>query len=209
MKIKIGFGGILFLLCGLFSQDVKIFAIYASSAIFHEMGHILAAKMLGIELEKITLEVTGARIYPRRCFSSYREEWILSAAGPVANLIAFAAAFVILGENSRCILQNSFALLSGEEFGFVEVMSLFALFSCLQAFLNLLPVSSFDGGRMLSCAFARLFNDKAAVRAKAILSGMFAILLWMVAVYFLLKTGAGLSLFCFSAGILFSITQEE
>ena len=79
------------------------------------------------------------------------------------------------------------------------------IFSCASlvlGVLNLLPIRSFDGGRMTECALLQVMRVKTAEYTMRTLTFFFLFLLWAFAVYFLLRAGDGLSLFCFSMTLL-------
>ena len=73
--------------------------------------------------------------------------------------------------------------------------------SLLLGLLNLLPIRSFDGGRMLSAAISAMLGEGAAEYVLRLTSFLFLFLLWAVSVFFLLRAGDGLSLFCFSMSL--------
>ena len=99
------------------------------AALFHELGHLLVARMMRVPLGGLKLDLLGARIEVKGSYLSYGEEWLLAAAGPLSSLIA-------------SILASTFWRIS----------SLSVMFSCASlvlGVLNLLPIRTFDGGRML------------------------------------------------------------
>lgn len=56
------------------------------SLLLHEIGHILAATTLGVPVREFGLCLGGA--YNRRAFApSHRDEVLISAAGPLMNLL--------------------------------------------------------------------------------------------------------------------------
>jgi membrane-associated protease RseP (regulator of RpoE activity) len=75
--------------------------------------------------------------------------------------------------------------------------------------LNLLPIRSFDGGRMLECTLYALTDARIASTVMHGVSFGFLLLLWLIAVYFLLRAGDGLSLFCFSLALFLRFFEDE
>ena len=154
-----------------------------AAAFLHECGHILAARALHIPLGSVRMDFLGARIDVRGRLLSYGEEWLLAAAGPLCSLLAAA-----LGA------------------GLWHVSDYARIFSCaslILGLLNLLPIRTFDGGRMAECLLLRCTSERIAERVMRTLSFLFLFLLWATAVYFLLRAGDGLSLLCFSMSLLF------
>ena len=157
-------------------------ALTLLAAFLHECGHLVAAKWLGIPICGLRSDSLGVRLEVSGGLLSYGDEWLLCAAGPIASLLCAAAAapFWHVGSEFR----------------------VFSAASLVLGLLNLLPISDFDGGRMLRSFCAYTLGVTAARRILAASSALFWFLLWAVAVYFLLLAGDGLSLFCFSVGLL-------
>lgn len=159
------------------------------AAFLHECGHLLAARLLKIPLGELRLDFLGARMEVSGRMMSYGEEWLLSAAGPITSLL-LAALGALLWNVS-------------------EHAQIFSCASLVLGLLNLLPIRTFDGGRMMECALLR-FADPCVVRViMRACSFLFLFLLWAIAVYFLLRAGDGLSLLCFSMSLLFRFFDGE
>ena len=61
-------------------------AVLAASLLLHEMGHMLAAIMLRVPVREFGLSLGGA--YNRRAYAGRRrDEVLISAAGPLVNLL--------------------------------------------------------------------------------------------------------------------------
>ena len=112
---------------------------------------------------------------------SYREEWLLAAAGPITSLLG--AAF------------------GGLFWRFSALAGYFSCASLLLGLLNLLPIRSFDGGRMLEGALLSFLEERSVRRVLGVSSFLFLFLLWSFSVYFLLRAGDGISLFFFSISL--------
>ncbi len=185
MKIKIKSGILmpLFLFCLLLSERRAYTFTALAAAGIHEFGHIFAAKSRNIELSSLSLDMLGARVSVGTRLCSYRDEMILCAAGPLANFI-FAALGAIIGS----FYSN-------------EYISFFTAASVALGSLNLLPIKSFDGGRILSCAIARVYGTYISERILSVLSFLCCFSLWCFSVYLMIRVGASLSLFVFSASL--------
>lgn len=159
------------------------------AAAFHECGHLLAARAMKIPFRAMRIDLMGARLEIGGRMLSYREEWLLSAAGPIASFFAAAGA-AAFWESSRLAVYFSCA-------------------SLLLGALNLLPIRSFDGGRMLECALSAIPDARVAERVTSACSFLFLFLLWAIAVYFLIRTGDGISLFFFSVSLFLHFFERE
>ena len=178
MKIRITPGAILFLLL-LFRAKTLLLPATLLCAALHECGHLLAARLLGIRLRLLELDVPGARLVPRAALPSYRAEGLLAAAGPLTSLLLALLA-----------LPHAASTLGGA--------ILAAALS--QALFNLLPIRGFDGGRVLHALLCPRLGQIAAGRALALSSYAAILLLFSLASCLLLRLGASfmLALLCAS-----------
>ena len=181
-RLLIGFPTLVFLTWTLISDRSGIGVSTLLAALLHECGHILAARALKIPLRRLRIDLLGARLEVSGRILSFSEEWLLAAAGPLTSLMCAAFA-------APCW----------------SILPMSALFSCaslLLGVLNLLPIRSFDGGRMLESCLLALGKERYARQIMNGSSFVFLFLLWAFAVYFLIRANDGLSLLCFSMSLL-------
>ncbi len=182
MKIRVSFFGVLMLVALVITRSyLSLAALFA--AFLHEMGHIAAAKLCNIPLKELKLDIFGASITPESSFCSYKQEILLAAAGPAVNLLLCAALLPFYASS-------------------VELCRSFFVASLFLGGLNLLPIESFDGGRVLYCVLALIFAPSTARRVCACASFLLVFALWTLSVYLLLRLGASLSLFVFSYALI-------
>ena len=155
-----------------------------SAAALHELGHLLAALRLDIPISSLSFELLGARINVSGRLYSYKDEILLCLAGPAANAVCGILSFISIAF-----------------FGEHELLAFFAVASFSLCILNLLPIRSFDGGRILSCALCRFAAPGRAEAVMDVLSFICCFLLWCISVYLLLRAGASFSLFIFSLSL--------
>ena len=182
MKIKITFFGILMFITLVVTHSYVSLAAFVA-AFIHEIGHLIAARACGIRIKELKLDIFGAVMTPEQSISSYRSEAILAFAGPLFN-----------------ILSVVFIALIGVDRG--NVLSLFITASMFLGILNLLPIESFDGGRILYCLLASMISLDFANNICNVLSFLVALSLWIFSVYLLLRLGSSLSLFVFSYALI-------
>ncbi len=151
------------------------------AAFLHECGHILVAFFLSIPIKRIKLNLFGALIETPPLACTYKKEALLAFAGPFMNILTGSSALMIFEERALYFSVASFAF----------------------ALINLLPIESFDGGRILSCLLLNKYEPSVEHNISEICSLLSVFVLWCISVYFILRTGAYLSLFVFS-GALFS-----
>ena len=211
-KVKFGMGGILMLSTMIVSDSAEVFVIYLLAALFHEVGHLLTAKLLGIGIKEIRFEFSGVRICTEEGLISYAQEFLLAFAGPLFNLIGIGGVFLcggIYGMTPAKLLIHGSSLLYGENGGGWGILGLFALSSAMQAMTNLMPVKSFDGGRMLYSALAVSMGDRIAERVLTVASTAAIFTLWTVALYLMLRISSGLGIYVFAACMFFSLQKDE
>ena len=151
------------------------------AALFHECGHLFAARLLKIPLRSLSLDLLGARLSVKGRLLSYGEEWLLAASGPLFSLI---------GASLGALLWKTHPF--------------FVSFSCaslLLGLLNLAPIRSFDGGRMLECFLSLFWEPGKCRRALSLTSFVCLLFGFAGATYFLLRAGEGAALFFFSLGL--------
>lgn len=178
MKIRITPGAILLFSVMLLCGDLLFLAGVVAAA-WHECGHLLAARALKIPLRRLELDVGGASIEPAGQICSYQREGLLAAAGPAASLLL-----------ALLIPRN------GAEFFMLLRSSTLSL-----ALFNLLPVTGFDGGRILTSLLSPLLGVAAARRVCCTCAYLSLLLLFSLASCLLLRYGESMLLAVLSASL--------
>lgn len=174
--------GILWAREGMNAAEVLPWALAFCAAFLHEAGHLIAAWGVGVRVRGLSLDLLGARMELAGA-PSYGQEFFVAAGGPFVSLVCGALAF-------------SWAARA------YEGATLFCGASLVLGGINLLPVGTLDGGRMLRCGVAFLWGDRAATGALRGATGVCLGLLWTLSVYGLLRGGVGLSSFAFTLCLL-------
>ena len=186
LKVKFSFSSIIMIIALILTHSyLSLAAILA--AFFHELGHIIAAKICKIPLQELRLGIFGASLTSNPLLCSYKSEVILALAGPLVNLFSVALLLPVYG-----IFKNEFC-------------SLFIAASLFLGILNLLPIYEFDGGRILYCALSHLHSQKLARQWIFASSFILIFSLWTLSIYLLLRLSSSLSLFIFSLSLFSKI----
>ena len=128
-------------------QGMGFLKWYGLAACLHEMGHILAAKLLGGQVKRLSLSVAGAEIrFDYRRVLSYGEESLVALAGPAVNLV--------IGVLVRTWLP------------------LFAMANFGMGIFNLLPAMPLDGGRVLSNVLSEAFGVSVSENILLVCAGL-------------------------------------
>ncbi len=211
-KIKFGLGGLLMLSAMAVSDSALVFLVYLSAAVLHEMGHLAAARSVNIGIKEVRFEFSGVRICTDSSLTSYKSEIFLAASGPAANLLAFcvsAVGWFAMGGRFEELFERAYDFMSAGGGDGQGMVAFFALSSLVQAAINLLPVASFDGGRILYCAVSEFFGENLSWRVVEAASAVSAFLLWTIALYLMLKVSSGLGIYVFAACIFVATLKER
>ncbi len=195
IKLKISIFGILMLLILMFGDNSAYTAVAILAAAIHELGHIICAHFLKIKMSQMTIGILGARLNITESNISYKKEFLLCFSGPLANIIS-AISMIFLYHISKSDASSIYIL-------FYIVASFFL------AALNLLPIKSFDGGRMLICVLASKIDLYKAEKIICYISFCIIFLLWIISMYLMLKLGTSLTLFVFSTALFADLFLED
>ena len=133
-------GGFLLLAAWLnYLDDQGIVPLALGFCALHELGHLLAIRLAGGRVRRLSITAVGAEMEVDRCLS-YGRECLAALAGPAVNLL----------------LALLLCRLPGGE--------LAAGLNLVLACFNLLPVGRLDGGRALGCFLAWRLGPEAAWR---------------------------------------------
>ncbi len=154
------------------------YALFLFAAVLlHEAGHYFAFFLLGEPPPALSGRAGGLLFTPRGGTLTYGRELVIAAAGPLFNL--FAALALIPAIRGEGVREASFC---------------FFAINLLSALFNLLPLSGFDGGRVLFCLTSMLLSPDAASRFCDVISGVFVLLFYFSALFlFLFSDGFGYS----------------
>ena len=164
----------------LLSEPPATLLLFASALVFHEWGHVTAFLLLGIGRPTLMPEGVGVRLLPARPLLP-REDFIVTAAGPLCNIL-FALAAIRLGSGPFCLLLATVHLIFGIG--------------------NLLPFGGCDGERCLSLLLGGIFPRKFQ-KITATVSEFFLSFFFLVSLFLYYLTGNGICGIFFTLFLLF------
>lgn len=140
--------------------------------VLHELGHSLTAIRFGGHVSHITLLPIGGMAHMTKMPEKPREEFLVSAAGPLVNVVIAGLLFLYLTFIDPVDLQEAgFEAITANNF---PVMLLAAnLF--IVAF-NLIPAFPMDGGRLFRSALSMRMSRLKATRIAKDIGQIFAII---------------------------------
>lgn len=157
------------------------------ASVIHECGHLLAMVALGVPPDRCTLSAFGACIRMGSRLPGYRQNMLISMAGPLANLLAAAFLF-LLGCNQTALVHVVLAL------------------------LNMLPASALDGGELLRCGLCLLGLEPLAAGVLRFTSALVLMPMAAGALWLFFQEDGNLSLLLVSgylAGLIFFCEKNE
>ncbi len=137
--------------------------------LLHEGGHCLAARLCRVRIRGLSFGLMGARLRAEGILS-YGQEFIIAAAGPFVN---FVCVFFLWPTQDSLLQVN-------------PCLAYFFYASLGLGLLNLMPVGTLDGGRMLRASLSRVFTPEIAASFLRLTTTIFLVSLWLLAVYALL-----------------------
>jgi Zn-dependent protease len=158
-------------------------------------------------MRRIVRTATGVRLLCEDGdFPSYDAELWVALGGPLGNLIGNALLVAVF-------------LLTRQHAAHQAIRALCRAVLPLSLFLgiwNLMPIRGFDGGRILCCLLLRgrqgerlSFALRGVERLLSVTSATCFLLLWLLSVYLLLRTGRAFSLFWFCVQLFWSCMRQE
>jgi Zn-dependent protease len=160
--------------------------LFFGSLIVHELGHAIAARREGIQVQRIELFLFGGTTYMNRDSQTPGEEFRIAAAGPLGTLLFIA---VCLGVDLA--LVGPHRLIHAVELdGTVQITPVLLALSWLLPMniliflFNIVPAYPLDGGRIARALIWRITGDKLrGTRTAAHIGEGFAVLLGAFGLY--------------------------
>lgn len=132
--------------------------------LFHEFGHAIVAKRLGIPVSTITLHALGGtaniEVEPKK--SSH--EFLIAIAGPLVNVLFMIILYPFV-----------------EEASFIDYCFMVNILICL---FNMLPTYPMDGGRVVRSILGLIYSYERSVMYACAVSMFFCVTLGIASIYY-------------------------
>lgn len=179
MTFKIDFKIFLFVFLLLLMKRIELYAIIMLFCILHELGHLIAGRLLGFKIEKMQIMPLGFSISYKLQVDDYNikiikanllevKKIIIACAGPFVNFIFLVFIYIYLKRNISPFMQNAF---------YANILILI---------FNLLPIFPLDGGRILMGILHIIFGKKKALYYSNFLSNAFLIIFLIICSFLVL-----------------------
>lgn len=202
MTLKIDFKIFLFAILLWLTDQIEIYAIIMIFCIMHEIGHLLAGKLLGYRCEKIEVMPLGLSISFKLNIDDYNrkikkanlleiKKIIIAMAGPAVNVFAIILFYIFFRNCSNITLYMN------------------TIYANMMIFLfNLIPIFPLDGGRILFGVLYILFGKRMALEISNYISNFILVIL-LIANSFLILEYKNIALFFISIFLYAMVVREN
>lgn len=166
-------------------EDSEYPFLLLTAAVIHELGHVAAALISGAKFRFGGAGLAGISIEYSCMNLSYKNELIIAVSGALFNIITAVVSGIV---NKFCYQNLS--------------LTFFVMCNFILALMNIFPAKAFDGGTILKCILLMIFTEETSEKLHKIITSIFAVILWISAVYIQLILGGNLSLLIISIYIL-------
>lgn len=182
LPVRINFYFVAMVCIFLLTDETGISFMGLLACTIHELGHVLAFAAVGQRPSLLSLEMTGIRLVNPNCTLSRAKEFFVLISGSGLNLLIF-------------MLLCAPAYKGGE-------ISLFGCIHLVLGLFNLLPVKSFDGGKIFYLAVSAFLPFRAAEIVSAVIDLICVIIMLLFCGALIVKTGGSFTLLVMSVYLL-------
>ena len=186
VRVKLSFFLLTLLALFSFLDKSNLIILAILSSFIHELGHIVAAHLLGCGVKQIDFTPCGIKMIlakPLSLVNTYKKIVVLSA-GCAVNLILFT---IFLAFNQKNI----------------------ALINLSIAIFNLIPVTTLDGGRILRELLGLTFDDRTSDTISDGISLVFSAILFILGSVVLIYSGYNFSLILTSIYLAITVIMRQ
>ena len=150
----------------------------------HEMGHAMAAKHFGIKTKKIVLLPIGGISTNDITTNSPKEEFLITAAGPIVNIIIAIILFFAVPVHDYISLNLGQYFTALSDFSFRTFFFFLFIVNVALVIFNMIPAFPLDGGRILRALLDLKFDRVRATKIAATIGNIIAMILLLIGFLF-------------------------
>ena len=148
--------------------------------LLHELGHLLAAKKFGIKTNKIVLLPVGGISTVEKTSSSPKEEFLITIAGPLVNVIIAMILFFVIPVRDYISYDLGQYFMALSDFSVRTFLFFLFIVNVALAVFNMIPAFPLDGGRIMRAVLDIKLTHARATRVAASISNGIAIILLLL-----------------------------
>lgn len=152
--------------------------------LLHELGHVFVAKKFGIKTRKMVLLPVGGISTVEKPTNSPKEEFLITIAGPLVNLIIAIILFFAIPVTDYVSLNLGEYFTALNDFSARTFLFFLFIVNLALAVFNLIPAFPLDGGRLLRAVLDIKLTRVKATRVATTISHIIAVILLMVGLLF-------------------------
>ena len=190
-EFSVSFPAVAFLCLAIICDKEGNMLICLTSAVLHELGHVLAMKIKGVSVKSVAFNIGEVAIKADSSSLSYIDELFVSAGGVVVNFL-LSAIF--------CFVYK----LSGISFCYTAFVSNLAV-----GVFNMLPVRFLDGGDILILILQRLVTRRTADIILTVFTVVFIIPVFISGLIFIFNSSYNYSLFFAAVYLICTLVSKE
>ncbi|MBR2327832.1 MAG: hypothetical protein IKA51_04340 [Clostridia bacterium] len=172
-------------------EGVFVTSVIYLSAIFHELGHLFAARLCKAKIKSFSLLPIGMRIELELDGIKYRSQALIAIMGPLFNVVLW---LISLAVARLC---------------YHPLLSFCAAANFILAAVNVMPALPLDGGRITEALLCMHLELDRAVAVTEIITLITLIALFLFGVYLLVSSGYNFSLLLMSSFFLIMLLKEH
>ncbi|HNU55412.1 MAG TPA: site-2 protease family protein [Flavobacteriales bacterium] len=154
------------------ASDIGQILIVFACVVLHEFGHALTAARFGVATRDITLLPIGGVASLERMPEEPRQEFWITVAGPMVNLLIAGIAFLVLAVMGLAQLTTE---LFGDISSWTGVLTFLVVANISLFLFNLIPAFPMDGGRILRSALGMWLPRPRATRIATVIGRILAV----------------------------------
>ncbi len=154
------------------------------ACLIHELGHIVMFIAVGYTPQKLTFELTGIRLTKPIQELSRGKELLTQLAGSATNLLIF---FLLINTIEK-----------------ISYLSLFAVTHLVLGLFNLLPLKSFDGGKILEIILSFFLSENITQKLCTVVNFLCIFVMLIVCVFMIITSKSSFTLLIMTIYLMIS-----